>query len=164
MHSELVFAVGNHAMLLRSGSHLVIEGAEKKTADSPLINLLRLFSGKLLSASRNPGMQIHTPGATIGIRGTGVYLETGPEKTFFCTCYGEVDIASSSDPTSKDTVKSSHHDKPLFVLDNAPSGKGVRNAHDPEFPAPKRPNHTDDELILLEALVGRTPPFVKQAG
>ena len=41
---------------------------------------------------------------------------------------------------------------PVYVLANAPAGKSIR-------PAPFI-NHTDQELMLVETLVGRTPPFV----
>lgn len=161
--SKLVFAVGTHAMLLRGGSHLVLQADEKNTAESPLIGLLRLFSGALLSVSRRKGMSIVTPNVTIGVRGTGVYLETGPEKTYFCDCYGDVDVSATHDATSTDTVSSKHHDRPLYIFNDAPAGKHIRNVHDTEF-APRRPNHSDNELIMLEALVGRTPPFAQQKG
>ncbi|MBU1777296.1 MAG: FecR family protein, partial [Gammaproteobacteria bacterium] len=90
-NSELVFVVGDHAMLLRGGSHLKIRPKDENDFTSLLIGGLSLFAGKLLSVSRNKGMRIETPTATIGIRGTGVYLEAGPDKTYFCTCYGDVD-------------------------------------------------------------------------
>ena len=152
--SEIIFAVGDHAMLLRGGSHLVIQPKEDD-ADSLLIGGLRLLAGKLLSVSRNKGLRIETPSATIGIRGTGVYLEAGPERTYFCNCYGEVDVVAKGDATSKETVVSAHHDKPLYVYGQGQSGQCIHNAD-----RLVRPNHTDEELILAEALVGRTPPFV----
>jgi hypothetical protein len=45
-----------------------------------------------------------------------------------------------------------HHDKPLYILANQPKGQNIRAAG--------FINHTDQELMLIEALVGRTPPFV----
>jgi hypothetical protein len=152
--SEIVFVVGDHAMLLRGGSHLVIQPKESSDVGSLLISGLRLFSGKLLSVSRNNGMRIETPHATIGIRGTGVYLEAGPEKTYFCDCYGEVDVIANSDATSKDTVVSAHHDKPLYIYGQGEPGRCIHAAN-----RLARPNHTDEELMLAEALVGRAPPF-----
>ena len=153
-NSELVFVVGDHAMLLRGNSHLVIQPKEPNDAASLLIGGLRLFAGKLLSVSRNKGMRIETPTTTIGIRGTGVYLEAGPEKTYFCNCYGEVDVIANSDETSKETVVSTHHDKPLYIYRQGQPGQCIH-----EVPRLARPNHTDEELILAEALVGRVPPF-----
>lgn len=153
--SEIIFAVGDHAMLLRGSSHLVIEPKEQNDADSLLIGGLRLLAGKLLSVSRNKGLRIETPSATIGIRGTGVYLEAGPERTYFCNCYGEVDVVANSDAASRETVVSRHHDKPLYIHGRGQPGQCIHNAD-----RLARPNHTDEELMLAEALVGRTPPFV----
>ena len=154
--SELIFVVNSHAMILRGSSHLVIETAQKKTQGSAplnlLINGLRLLTGKLLTVSRNTSMRVSTVTATIGIRGTGFYVESEPEQTYFCTCYGSTDVTAIGDPTSKETVVSQHHDRPLYILKNAPQGKSIRNA--PFI------NHTDQELMLIETLVGRTPPFV----
>ncbi|BCK88734.1 hypothetical protein MIZ01_2540 [Sideroxyarcus emersonii] len=153
--SEIVFVVGDHAMLLRGGSHLVIQPREGNDAGSLLIGSLRLLAGKLLSVSRNKGMRIETPSATIGIRGTGVYLEAGPERTYFCDCYGEVDVVANGDATSRETVISAHHDKPLYIYGQGQPGQCIHAAG-----RLARPNHTDEELMLAEALVGRTPPFV----
>ena len=47
---------------------------------------------------------------------------------------------------------SKHHDRPIYILAEGPSGERIRAA--PFI------NHTDQELMLIEALVGRTPPFV----
>jgi hypothetical protein len=112
------------------------------------------LAGKLLSVSRNNGLRIETPTATIGIRGTGVYLEAGPEKTYFCTCYGEVDVVANSDATSKESVVSKHHDKPLYIYGHEQPGKCIHDAHR------LTSNHSDEELVLVEALVGRVPPFI----
>jgi hypothetical protein len=114
-----------------------------------------LLAGKLLSVSRNNGLRIETPTATIGIRGTGVYLEVGPEKTYFCTCYGEVDIVANNDGTSRESVVSKHHDKPLYIFGKESPGQCIHDAHRLTI------NHTDEELVMAEALVGRAPPFVK---
>jgi hypothetical protein len=152
--SEIVFVVGDHAMLLRGGSHLVIQAKDTQDTGSLLIGGLRLLAGKLLSVSRNKGLRIETPTATIGIRGTGVYLEAGPERTYFCNCYGEVDVVANSDETSKETVLSHHHDKPLYIYGKKQPGQCIHASN-----RLAKPNHTDEELMLAEALVGRTVPF-----
>ncbi len=149
-NSEIVFVVGGQAMILRSDSQLVLQGKEEKA--SLLISTLRLIAGKLLSVSRNQQMKVQTTTAVLGIRGTGFYVESEPDLTYFCTCYGTTDVTSSSDPNSKETVVSEHHDRPLYILANAQAGQSIRPA---EFK-----NHTDQELMLIETLVGRTPPFV----
>ena len=149
-NSEIVFVVGGQAMILRSDSQLILQGKEEKS--SMLISALRLLAGKLLSVSRNQGMRIQTTTAVLGIRGTGFYVESEPDLTYFCTCYGTSDVSASNDPASKETVVSQHHDKPLYILASAQAGQSIRPA---EFK-----NHTDQELMLIETLVGRTPPFV----
>ncbi len=155
-NSEFIFVVGGHSMILRSEARLVIEGVRKKAqpaeSASWLISGLRLLTGKLLSVSRESRMRITTATATIGIRGTGWYAESDPERTYFCTCYGTTDVVAVSDPQSKETIVSEHHDRPLYILGKSASGKAIRSA--PFI------NHTDQELALIEALVGRTPPFV----
>ncbi len=148
---ELVFVVNTNAMILRGGSTVIIEAEEKSPAVFT-ISGLRMLAGKLLSVSRNTPMRIRTVSATVGIRGTGFYVESDPEQTYFCTCYGAADIQSNTDPDSKESVAATHHDRPLYIVNNAGGGKSIRNA--PFI------NHTDQELALIETLVGRTLPFV----
>jgi len=148
--SEVVYAVGQSAFILRGESRVILETAQ---AESSVLTGLRLLTGKILSvfAPKRP-MQLKARTATIGIRGTGVYMEADPEQTYFCTCYGVADIASNADPESKETVAAQHHDRPLYIVQGAPAGKNIREA--PFI------NHTDQELMLIETLVGRSPPFV----
>jgi len=148
--SEAVFVVGGNSMILRENSHMKMEGKVEKS--SPFILGIRLFTGKLLSVSRSQGTQIRSSTATIGIRGTGFYIESEPDRTYFCTCYGLTDAEANDDPASKETVASKHHDRPLYILAGEPEGKNIRYA--PFI------DHTDQELMLIEALVGRAPPFV----
>ena len=149
-NSEIVYVVGESAYIAREATKVIVETVEPT---SPIVRGLRLLQGKLLSVfpSRRP-VQMTTQVASIGIRGTGVYLESDPEQTYFCTCYGVTDVASLTDPASKDTVAATHHDKPLYVLANQSQGNAIR-------PAPFI-NHTDQELMLVETLVGRQPPFI----
>ena len=148
--SELVMVVNTNAMILRGGSNVIIE-AEKRQ-DSLIISGLRMLSGALLSVSRNTPMRVRSPTATIGIRGTGFYIEADPEQTYFCTCYGSTEVASNTDPDSKETITAKQHDRPVYILKDGAKGKNIRNA--------TFINHTDLELALIETLVGRTPPFV----
>lgn len=149
--SELVFVVGTHSMLLRAECKLVIEG-EKTESASLLMKGCRLLAGKVLSASRNMPMTVTTTTASIGIRGTGWYAESDPEQTYFCTCYGTTEVAAIHDPQNRETVTTKRHDRPLYILGKSAGAKAIRNA--PFI------NHTDQELSLIEALVGRTPPFI----
>ena len=148
--SEIVFVNGLSAFILRESSRMSL-GHE--TTRDVVINALRLITGKVLAVFGPNNLQmITTTTATIGIRGTGVYAETDPEQTYFCTCYGVTDINATSDPNSRKTVTSWHHDEPVYVLAKPKGGETIR-------PAPFI-NHTDLELMLIEALVGRKTPFV----
>ncbi len=149
--SEIIFVVNTQSMILRADSRLVLQ-SESKSLVSALVTGLRLVTGKVLSVSRNQPMRIQTATATIGIRGTGWYAEADPEQTYFCTCYGVADVASATDSASRQTVTATHHDMPLYIAANGSPGNNVRRA--PFI------NHTDQELALIETLVGRTPPFV----
>ena len=145
---EIVFVVGKDAYLLRAGSKLII-GPEHKPG---IADTLKLLAGRLLSVFAEGPRNINANNMILGIRGTGVYIETDPEETYLCTCYGLVDLAAKSDKASRETIKSEHHDAPRYILSNADKGKAIRKA-------PFK-NHTDSELMLIEALVGREPPFV----
>jgi hypothetical protein len=154
-NSETIFVVGTNAMLLRARSRLVIEAAASPDLRSTVIQGLRLV-GRVLSVSRDSGMEIRTATATIGIRGTGWYAESDPDLTYFCTCYGDTDLFSNDDPTSRASISAKQHDRPVYVAREGAAGERIRNA--------PFVNHTDQELALIEALVGREPPFVFPRG
>ena len=151
---NIVFAVGKDAFILRSHGRLEMQGSDI------ILTGLRLVTGKLLSVfgKRKPKQRlgVSTAVATIGIRGTGVYLESEPEQTYVCTCYGKADLASIADTQSKETVITKHHDSPRYILAKAPAGQSIRQA--PVI------NHTDEELELIESLVGRSVPFAFSGG
>ena len=146
-NSRVIFVVGGDAFILRSNSELQLGG------DNFLISGMRMITGKLLSVfgKRDTPHRIRTLTATIGIRGTGIYVESDPEQSYVCTCYGHTLVASAEDQSIQQQVVSKHHDQPLYIL----PGKGDNVIK----PAPFI-NHTDVELALIEELVGRTPPFV----
>ena len=148
-NGKLIFAVGKDAFILRGDSHLEIQG------DDQFIQGLKLVSGALLSVLggrfQNQSLVMNTTTAIISLRGTGIYVESEPEQSYVCTCYGMVELSSITDPLSREMIKTTHHDLPRYVLLNAPEGKKIREA--PVI------NHDDDELTLIESLVGRKPPF-----
>src|SRR5207249_4303697 len=119
--SELVYVVGQSAYIARPATQVVIETAAQ---DSSVVSAVRLLAGKLLSVfPTGKPVQLRTTLATIGIRGTGAYLEAEPDRTYYCTCYGVADVGAEQDPQSKTTVASKHHDRPLYILGNEPAGK-----------------------------------------
>lgn len=146
---EIVYVVGDNSFILRGESRVTLEAP----ATSALLSGFRLVTGALLSVfPRRRPLKLATQTATIGIRGTGVYLEAEPKRTYFCTCYGVADVSATNDPGSTDSVAATHHDKPLYILADEQPGRNIRRA--------PFVNHTDQELMLIETLVGRTPPFV----
>jgi hypothetical protein len=142
---RVAFVVGQDAFLLRGNSKLTVRG------QGGIVETVQLYAGKLLSVFGKSRHQVRTPTAVVGIRGTGVYTEADPEQTYFCTCYGLVELFGANDPDSKETINAQHHDAPKYILASAPAGKRIRSA--PFI------NHTDEELMIIEALVGRTVPF-----
>jgi hypothetical protein len=148
--SSAVFVFGSDAFLLREKSELLTAGGKT------LAGSLRLVTGKLLSVFGRGSRRIVTATATIGIRGTGIYIEAEAERTYVCTCYGMVDLQASNMPEARETVSTTHHDAPRYIYAHGETPIKMM-AQAPVV------NHTDAELIMLEALVGRKPPFVGSA-
>lgn len=148
-NSLIIFRVGSDAHILRENSEMQLSG------ENFIEEGLRLVTGKLLSVfgARSQGKThtMRTTTATIGIRGTGVYAESEDDHSYVCTCYGAVDINSDKDQRSKERIVSVHHDAPRYILADGKEGNLIQ-------PAPMK-NHDDEELLLVETLVGRTTPF-----
>ena len=150
--SEIVFVVGHDAFLLRANSRIEVQGEKGSLTAAGL----RILTGAILSVF-SPGQpkRLQTATAVIGIRGTGIYVEAEDARTYVCTCYGEAEIVSAADPVARETVRTQHHDEPRYVM--------AKGAPQMLMKAPVV-NHTDAELTMLEALVGRFPPFVPWPG
>lgn len=148
---ELVFVISKDAMLVRANSRVEIEG----TAGALVASGLRILTGAVLSVfSTGEPKRVITPTATIGIRGTALYVETLPDRIYACTCYGIADLQSLHDPAARETVQTTHHDQPRYIL-----GPGAAQTASQTIVRAPVINHTDAELIFLEGLVGREPPF-----
>ncbi|MCB1692593.1 MAG: hypothetical protein KDI19_07495 [Pseudomonadales bacterium] len=146
---QLIFVVHKDAFLMRSNSTMRIPTkAVGGTYD--------IDRGKALSVFASRQTQIRTPTAIIAIRGTGVYVESEPDRSYVCTCYGVANLAPADDPSTNLTVTSKHHDDPRYILAD-------KNAANRIQPAPFK-NHDDQELLLIETLVGRSTPYVVPAG
>lgn len=146
-NSEIVFVVGDDAHILRENSELQLSG------EGVIESGLKVITGGLLSVfgkrKKKEPISLSTSTATIGIRGTGVYLESESDRSYICTCYGVADIEAQFSSESE-TVATQYHDEPRYVY-RAGSETLIQKA--PLI------NHTDAELALVEALVGRVPPF-----
>jgi hypothetical protein len=170
-NSYVIAAVGGNAFIVRDRSVIELGGP------NPVKQIFRLVQGKFLGVfghlRGNQSLGINTPTATIGIRGTGVYAEADAEKTYLCTCYGVTQLVAQADyepsavPAAKGakskgkaadapepekaSVTAQHHDAPKYILASPEKGQKITAA--PFI------NHTDLELMTIEALVGRKVPF-----
>lgn len=148
---ETVIVVERNAFLVRPSTKLEIGGGASPLAPGTL----RVLAGKLLSAFM-PGnrMQISTRTATIGIRGTGLYIEVIPDCTYACTCYGSAELNPLADPKQTEVVTTTYHDSPRYIF--ASADKSIKG---PLIEVAPVVNHQDAELIMLEGLVERKVPF-----
>ena len=162
--SQAIYVIGKDAFFQRDNT--TVNFASGAAAD-----VMRVVTGKILSVFGKGQRTIQTSTATIGIRGTGCYIEDEPygakalpvgagntpssgskfTRTYFCLCYGTVELTPTAAPSQKETYTTKHHEHPVYIHD------------DPTMTTAMVPagvmNHSDVELALLESLVGRQPPF-----
>lgn len=148
--ARATFVAGSDAYLLRADTRLEIPDADMGDGDNVLMRV-RLTAGRLMGVFGGEGRLVETPTAVAGIRGTGLYVEVDPNRSYICTCYGIVRVRAVASPGIERTVETRHHEQPLYVF-------GRSGAEDWIADAPMK-NHTDDELRMLEGLVNRKPPF-----
>ena len=146
--SEAIYVIGQDAFLQRDNS--TVSFAAEATKE-----FMRVVTGRLMSVFGRGEKSIAVSTATVGIRGTGCYIEDEPyqngRRTYFCLCYGTVDLEPTLAPQERETYSTRHHEKPMYVFDDMKMPKMM-------VPASVI-NHTDVELTMLENLVGRWPPF-----
>ncbi|MCB1673093.1 MAG: hypothetical protein H6996_03060 [Moraxellaceae bacterium] len=140
---DTAFVIGNNAFKLRANSEVKFTALNGGKA---AISTLRLITGGLLSVFGAGNKKLITNTATIGIRGTGVYMESSPQSSYVCLCYGKVDLAANQTPDTQIPLEAKHH------LGQLISDNGSIDNHAMQ-------GHTDEELVELEALVGRKVPF-----
>lgn len=141
--SSVSFSVNGDAFLLKERTSLRV-GAER----SALIDTLRLLTGKLLSVfETGRERQIITSRSTIGIRGTACFLNTKPDSLYYCNCYGETELRMKDHIKQFSAIRHNAHE--IKFDGNKYMGMAATSVLD----------HTDDELRMLEGLVGRVPKF-----
>jgi hypothetical protein len=141
--SQLVFVVGNASYLVRQNSRLAVERGPTLNA----VSVLRMLTGAVASVwGRGTTRQIVTPTLTAGIRGTGVYTEVLPQqnyRSYFCNCYGTVDMSAGPDRT---VSRAEYHQ----------SFWGEAEPKNGRYLTPARAiNHTDEEMEYLAKLVNQ---------
>jgi hypothetical protein len=142
--STAVVVLKGDAMLMRADTVVQIQGS------SGLMSDMIISAGRVLTVFSKKSVSIKASTATIGIRGTGAYIEVLPGEVYFCLCYGEAVVGGPN--MAERTVVTKHHEQPLLLKESG----GALKAEAGGFR-----NHTDEELVLLEKLVGREPPFLK---
>ena len=135
--SDIAFVAGRDAMLVRQNSNFAL--AEDG---------FRLVTGAVLGVfAPRQRKNLHTVTATIGIRGTAVYVEAERARTYVCTCYGETLLEPADDPKARERVRpAQRHGEPRYI--------GPRGSPRMVAPAPMR-SHTEAEIELLENLRNR---------
>ncbi len=139
--SRLVFVIGNSAFHVRQNSRITVERGASLNA----VSLLRLVTGAVVSVwGKGSSRQIVTPTMTAGIRGTGVYTEIFENqggRSYFCNCYGTVDMSSGNDRT----ISRANYHQAFWGEVQPKDGRSLTPA--------KALNHTDEELEFLAQLV-----------
>lgn len=139
---RIAFTIGDDAYFLRPGSRLHLDTSRP---GDPFVNFLRLLTGALGGTFQRGNMRtVTTPTSTIGIRGTGVYVETAADFTYACTCFGTTEISSAA--MERQPVSSQRHEARLIRPGMPIARAGFER-------------HTSEEIAALEALVGRPNPF-----
>lgn len=141
--STLVFVVGNTSFKVRQNTQMSIERGDSLFA----VSVLRLLAGAVASVwGRGNTRQIVTPTLTAGIRGTGTYTEVPGNdngRSYFCNCYGTIDIAAGFDSLTSQT---DYHQ--AFWAEVEPrAGRMLTPAG--------AINHADEEIEVLARLVGQ---------
>lgn len=142
---KLVFSMGQDVFLVRSGTVLQVYSED----DNAVTSALRLVNGAMLGVfgKRKKTTRIYTATATIGIRGTAVYAAVTQDKLYTCTCYGHTDLIVGLE---KEDVIATHHNAHVVTTNS----QGIT-----QMKAFEVIDHNDEELRMLEALVGRKPLF-----
>lgn len=139
-----ILASGRDGFLIRENSEAIFP------EPSSVERVFRVVAGMMLSVFGTTPVVISTPIATVGIRGSACFVEARPALTYACVCYGHAELAANAQPEARERIATTHHEQPRYIHAGT-SGALIE-------PAPVI-NHTDEELILLEALFGREPPF-----
>ena len=137
-NSTVRFNVGKDAFGAQSNTKFTLETVGKK-------NILNVINGGVMAVFAKGNHAITTSNMTAGIRGTGTFTLARDGKTYFCTCYGHTEYLALGE---KHDMKATHHNMVWITKDEIKMTMSMEA-------------HTDDELRVLEAMVGRKAEFDK---
>jgi hypothetical protein len=146
---RIAFVVAGDAVFMRPGSELRLEARVREIA----ISAFRLVQGALgATFARGRSRELVARTVTIGIRGTGVYLETHAEETYACTCFGATELKSTADGAMMESVSmvTGNHGARRIYRDPRMGMRVVAAGFE---------RHTNEEMAGLEKLAGRENPF-----
>ena len=152
---EAIYVIDQDAFMQRENT--TVNFGASAGADATK-KLMRVVTGRILSVFGKGERTIAVSTATLGIRGTACYIEdegNGPAdshaRTYFCLCYGSVELVPTAAPAGRTTYTTAYHDKPMYIHNDMKMQTKM-------VPAGVI-HHSDAELTLLENLVGRQPAF-----
>jgi len=151
-NSVAKFVIGKDAFRVGENAKVSFKGKNK-------VSSIRVYKGTLLGAfKKGRKRKITTTNATMGIRGTAVFVDAiSKDKTGFCTCYGKTLAYSSDNISSKRKLEATHH-KMVYIENQEVHKASVFHGL---YEYLIHPSHTDVQLRELEAMVGRIPAFDK---
>ena len=139
--SSVEFSIDQDAFKVSNDATITFQGHKR-------VSSIDVKAGQMLAAfKKGRPRTIKTMNATMGIRGTAIYLDAKKRQTEFCTCYGKTTVYENDHKKSVKKVSATHH-YPLMIKNGKVSKMN-----------PTKPSHTDNELRKLEAMVGRKPAF-----
>jgi hypothetical protein len=141
--SKVRFNIGKDAFMAQGKSKFSF----KKSKGQRILNVI---NGGVLSVFEHGNHGIETPNMTAGVRGTATFTMVKEGKTYYCTCYGHTEL-EAKDYDAQKTLKATHHNM-VWITPNKIQ------------PAKNMEGHTDNELRLLENMVGRVAEFDKLDG
>ncbi len=154
-----IFLIGRDVYLVRDNTRLELDSQSADAVKRNVADVLRIGYGKILSVFGKGNKRLEMPTAVAGVRGSGVYVEAEEQRAYICTCYGIADLTPLVAPSLRQTVKTVHHEAPRYIY----ASRSASPTHHIIVKAPVV-NHTDAELIRLESLVYRQPPFASRRG
>jgi hypothetical protein len=144
-NSKIIFVMGQDVFKLGSNGVLKLQ----RSKDYSFVRAMRVISGALTAVFAKGEKEIYSPTAALGIRGTGLFLKIEQDRTYFCNCYGKSEVVTTASLPQRRTLSATHHQACAISHDT----------HHPLIFSDTLREHRDEDLIYLEAFVGRKPPF-----